>query len=84
MKNEKKLLQGIAGFKNSRTFASEIKKTSTGSLDEWLSQRSAKPCTAVRIRQEPRKASVCDACLFLLHEGHNGIETEGDDKRRKF
>lgn len=24
-----------------------------GSLDEWLSQRSAKPCTAVRIRQEP-------------------------------
>ena len=27
----------------------------TGSLDEWLSQRSAKPCTAVRIRQEPQK-----------------------------
>ena len=27
---------------------------SSGSLDEWLSQRSAKPCTAVRIRQEPR------------------------------
>ena len=26
---------------------------SSGSLDEWLSQRSAKPCTAVRIRQEP-------------------------------
>lgn len=25
-----------------------------GSLDEWLSQRSAKPCTAVRIRQEPQ------------------------------
>jgi hypothetical protein len=24
-------------------------------LDEWLSQRSAKPCTAVRIRQEPQK-----------------------------
>ena len=22
--------------------------------------------------------------FFLLHEGHNGIETEGDDKRRKF
>ena len=22
-------------------------------MDEWLSQRSAKPCTAVRIRQEP-------------------------------
>ena len=27
-----------------------------GSLDEWLSQRSAKPCTAVRIRQEPHEA----------------------------
>ena len=26
-----------------------------GSLDEWLSQRSAKPCTAVRIRQEPQR-----------------------------
>ena len=26
-----------------------------GSLDEWLSQRSAKPCTAVRIRQEPHE-----------------------------
>ena len=28
----------------------------SGSLDEWLSQWSAKPCTAVRIRQEPLKA----------------------------
>ncbi len=25
-----------------------------GSLDEWLSQWSAKPSTAVRIRQEPQ------------------------------
>ena len=32
------------------TIASDL-----GSLDEWLSQRSAKPCTAVRIRQEPQK-----------------------------
>ena len=30
---------------------------SIGSLDEWLSQWSAKPCTAVRIRQEPQKIS---------------------------
>ena len=30
----------------------------TGTLDEWLSQRSAKPCTAVRIRQVPQRASV--------------------------
>ena len=29
-----------------------------GSLDEWLSQRSAKPCTAVRIRQEPQRKEV--------------------------
>ena len=29
-----------------------------GSLDERLSQRSAKPCTAVRIRQEPHKTLV--------------------------
>ena len=27
----------------------------TGTLDEWLSQRSAKPRTAVRIRQVPQE-----------------------------
>ena len=40
-----------------------------GSLDEWLSQRSAKPCTAVRIRQEPQKKLVIirlQAFLLLL------------------
>ena len=26
-----------------------------GALDEWLSQRSAKPSTAVRIRQAPHR-----------------------------
>ncbi len=36
-----------------------------GSLDEWLSQRSAKPRTAVRIRQEPRRASQLWEALFL-------------------
>ena len=30
----------------------------TGTLDEWLSQWSAKPCTAVRIRQVPQRVSV--------------------------
>ena len=30
-----------------------LAKANLGSLDEWLSQRSAKPCTAVRIRQVP-------------------------------
>ena len=33
----------------------ELQSKQKGSLDEWLSQRSAKPCTAVRIRQEPLK-----------------------------
>ena len=35
-----------------------------GALDEWLSQRSAKPCTAVRIRQAPQE-SLIDEALFL-------------------
>ena len=35
------------------TIASDL-----GSLDEWLSQRSAKPGTAVRIRQEPQRKEV--------------------------
>ena len=33
-----------------------------GSLDEWLSQWSAKPCTAVRIRQEPQKILLASFC----------------------
>ena len=36
----------------------------TGTLDEWLSQRSAKPCTAVRIRQVPQRSSKWNS--FLL------------------
>ena len=41
--------------------------TKQGSLDEWLSQRSAKPCTAVRIRQEPQKSllNFQEAFLFV-------------------
>ena len=35
-----------------------------GSLDEWLSQWSAKPCTAVRIRQEPRRKA---SKLFVMN-----------------
>ena len=37
------------------TFAPAFKKQCliSGALDEWLSQRSAKPSTAVRIRQAP-------------------------------
>ena len=42
---------------------------SNGALDEWLSQRSAKPSTAVRIRQAPPKAGISQQRfpLFLFH-----------------
>ena len=40
----------------------------TGTLDEWLSQRSAKPCTAVRIRQVPQKSlSFWGSFIFSGH-----------------
>ena len=39
-----------------------------GSLVEWLSQRSAKPRTAVRIRQEPRRASQYGRLFFFVSE----------------
>ena len=52
-KYKEKLLRIVGDFKKCTTFATANRKN--GSLDEWLSQRSAKPCTAVRIRQEPHK-----------------------------
>ena len=36
----------------------EIYFQSIGSLDEWFSQRSAKPSTAVRIRWEPQQTDI--------------------------
>ena len=45
-----------------------------GALDEWLSQRSAKPSTAVRIRQAPPESKepppIGEGFLFLrlLHQ----------------
>ena len=51
-KDKEKLLRIVGSFKICTTFA--IANEKQGSLDEWLSQRSAKPCTAVRIRQEPQ------------------------------
>ena len=50
------------------TFASDLE---LGALDEWLSQRSAKPSTAVRIRQAPpskRKAEEEILQLFYLSD----------------
>ena len=37
-----------------------------GTLDEWLSQWSAKPCTAVRIRQVPQKEFHLELLFYLL------------------
>ena len=34
----------------------QSQKRKNGSLDEWFSQRSAKPSTAVRVRQGPQKS----------------------------
>ena len=49
----------FAGLQKSSIFASQFSKTlvatlNNGALDEWLSLWSAKPATAVRIRQAPR------------------------------
>lgn len=56
-KNTKKnCCRQFGSFKICTTFATANEKQ--GSLDEWLSQRSAKPCTAVRIRQEPLKKTL--------------------------
>ena len=55
-KKEEKLLRIVGYSEKSLTFASAIEKMELlGTLDEWLSQRSAKPRTAVRIRQVPHK-----------------------------
>ena len=42
----------VGSFKKMTTFATANRERLV-SLDEWLDQ-SAKPCTAVRIRQEPQ------------------------------
>ena len=47
-------------------------QTEKGALDEWLSQRSAKPSTAVRIRQAPQKNCwnlIIDGVPFFKKEG---------------
>ena len=42
-------------------------QTEKGALDEWLSQRSAKPSTAVRIRQAPQKKTAGISSLMGFH-----------------
>ena len=48
--SRKKIVENFVSPNNYRTFAPEKRQ---GALDEWLSLRSAKPSTAVRIRQAP-------------------------------
>ena len=54
------LLRIVGSLKKSITFAPAMRQqhyccsSDSGTLDEWLSQRSAKPRTAVRIRQVPQ------------------------------
>ena len=49
------MLRIVGILKKCITFATAIRKIRDfGTLDEWLSQRSAKPRTAVRIRQVPQ------------------------------
>ena len=43
----------FASANRAMVLESQSNKSQLGALDEWLSQRSAKPSTAVRIRQAP-------------------------------
>ena len=43
-----------------------------GTLDEWLSQWSAKPCTAVRIRQVPQKEFLRELLFCIYNVSLNG------------
>ena len=54
-----------------------------GTLDEWLSQWSAKPCTAVRIRQVPQRALIRALFLFLsfLYMADNYLEKRMEQYR---
>ena len=49
-RSKRNLQKGLAKRNKRCTFAAQLRN---GALDEWLSQRSAKPSTAVRIRQAP-------------------------------
>ena len=65
----KKHPQNLHNTKESSNFAHANGKQN-GSLDEWFSQRSAKPRTAVRVRQEPQRASQIGR-LFFVHVKEN-------------
>ena len=52
-----------------------------GTLDEWLSQWSAKPCTAVRIRQVPQKHRSSGAFFDLMIMADNFLEKRMEQHR---
>ena len=65
-------------FKKCPTFAPAIgNKPPHGALDEWLSQRSAKPSTPVRIGYAPpkKKTQPFKLSLFCLFSGDGGSRT---------
>ena len=74
-RSKRNLQKGLAKRNKRCTFAAQLRN---GALDEWLSQRSAKPSTAVRIRQAPPlkgKAIEKDippkGCLFCYVQGRD-------------
>ena len=54
-----------------------------GTLDEWLSQWSAKPCTAVRIRQVPQEHRSCGAFLFIYSMADNYLEKKMEQHKAR-
>lgn len=60
-RSKRNLQKGLAKRNKRCTFAAQLRN---GALDEWLSQRSAKPSTAVRIRQAPHKSN--QQCWLLF------------------
>ena len=69
-RSKRNLQKGLAKRNKRCTFAAQLRN---GALDEWLSQRSAKPSTAVRIRQAPppkgkaiEKDIPTKGCLFCF------------------
>ena len=86
--NEEKNIKIVAGSKKSRTFATAIEKQRLQRKRvPWMSGLVSGLQNRVRRFESARNLErqvYVTLAFFLLHEGHNGIETEGDDKRRKF
>ena len=62
--NNKNLFFLLKSLQNSKKGCNFAAQKQNGALDEWLSQRSAKPSTAVRIRQAPPTKEGTNDSLF--------------------